>query len=62
MVMIPEMVRQVLIRQDIKAKAAIDYKDGPFPGTISSFLDLVNKHAYPDVTLRPIVGKTVTVR
>ena len=31
MVMIPEMVRQVLIRQDIKAKAAIDYKDGPFP-------------------------------
>lgn len=31
MVMIPEMVRQVLIRQDIKAKAAIDYKAGPFP-------------------------------
>lgn len=31
MVMIPEMVRQVLIRQDVKAKAAIDYKAGPFP-------------------------------
>lgn len=29
--MIPEMVRQVLVRQDIKAKAPIDYKSGPFP-------------------------------
>ncbi|MEO5654589.1 MAG: cytochrome P450 [Nitrosospira sp.] len=31
MVMIPEMVRQVLIRQNIAAKAPIDYKAGPFP-------------------------------
>lgn len=31
MVMIPEMVRQVLRRQNIKAKASIDYKAGPFP-------------------------------
>ena len=31
MVMIPEMVRQVLIRPGIKAKAPIDYKSGPFP-------------------------------
>jgi cytochrome P450 len=30
-VMIPEMVRQVLLRQDITAKAPIDYKSGPFP-------------------------------
>lgn len=30
-VMIPEMVRQVLLRQDITAKADIDYKSGPFP-------------------------------
>ncbi len=29
--MIPEMVRQVLSRPDIKAKAPIDYKSGPFP-------------------------------
>lgn len=31
MVMIPEMVRQVLRRKDIKATSAMDYKDGPFP-------------------------------
>lgn len=31
MVMIPEMVRQVLNRQNIKANAPIDYKAGPFP-------------------------------
>jgi cytochrome P450 len=31
MVMIPEMVRQVLLRHNIKANAAIDYKSGPFP-------------------------------
>ncbi|MBA4141605.1 MAG: cytochrome P450 [Nitrosospira sp.] len=31
MVMIPEMVRQVLARKNIKAKAPIDYKSGPFP-------------------------------
>lgn len=31
MVMIPEMVRQVLTRQGIKANAPIDYKSGPFP-------------------------------
>ncbi|MBN9123984.1 MAG: cytochrome [Nitrosospira sp. 56-18] len=30
-VMIPEMVRQVLIRQNVTAKAPIDYKSGPFP-------------------------------
>ena len=30
-VMIPEMVRQVLIRQNITAQAPIDYKSGPFP-------------------------------
>ena len=31
MVMIPEMVRQVLLRNDLKANGAIDYKSGPFP-------------------------------
>lgn len=31
MVMIPEMVRQVLLRPGIKAQGAIDYKNGPFP-------------------------------
>jgi cytochrome P450 len=30
-VMIPEMVRQVLMRQNVTAKAPIDYKSGPFP-------------------------------
>jgi cytochrome P450 len=30
-VMIPEMVRQVLLRQNVAAKAPIDYKSGPFP-------------------------------
>jgi cytochrome P450 len=30
-VMIPEMVRQVLLQQNIAAKAPIDYKSGPFP-------------------------------
>ena len=29
--MIPEMVRQILTREGIKAKAPIDYKAGPFP-------------------------------
>ncbi len=31
MIMIPEMVRQVLLRSEIKAKAPIDYENGPFP-------------------------------
>jgi cytochrome P450 len=31
MVMIPEMVRQVLLRPGVKAQGAIDYKEGPFP-------------------------------
>lgn len=31
MVLIPEMVRQVLIRLGIKAHGSIDYKSGPFP-------------------------------
>lgn len=31
MVMIPEMVRQVLLKKDIAAQGAIDYKSGPFP-------------------------------
>lgn len=31
MAMIPEMVRQVMLRDDIKAAAPINYKDGPFP-------------------------------
>ncbi len=31
MVMIPEMVRQVLLRDNIHDLAAINYKDGPFP-------------------------------
>jgi cytochrome P450 len=31
MVMIPEMVRQVLLRPGIAAQGAIDYKQGPFP-------------------------------
>ena len=31
MAMIPEMVRQVLLRTDIHATSAMDYKDGPFP-------------------------------
>lgn len=31
MVMIPEMVRQVLLRAGIKANGGIDYKSGPFP-------------------------------
>jgi cytochrome P450 len=31
MAMIPEMVRQVLLRTDIHATAPMDYKDGPFP-------------------------------
>jgi cytochrome P450 len=31
MVMIPEMIRQVFRRTDIKATSAMDYKDGPFP-------------------------------
>lgn len=31
MAMIPEMVRQVMLRNNIKAAAPINYKDGPFP-------------------------------
>jgi len=31
MVMIPEMVRQVLLRDDIHAASPMDFKDGPFP-------------------------------
>ena len=31
MAMIPEMVRQVLLRNGIKAASAMDYKDSPFP-------------------------------
>jgi cytochrome P450 len=31
MVMIPEMVRQVLLRNNISAGGGIDYKSGPFP-------------------------------
>lgn len=31
MVMIPEMVRQVMLRQDLSASTTMDYKDGPFP-------------------------------
>ena len=31
MVMIPEMVRQVLLRDELKATSNINYKDGPFP-------------------------------
>jgi cytochrome P450 len=31
MVMIPEMVRQVMLRQGLEANSPIDYKDGPFP-------------------------------
>lgn len=31
MVMIPEMVRQILLRPGIQAQSAIDFKNGPFP-------------------------------
>ncbi|VAW66786.1 Cytochrome P450 [hydrothermal vent metagenome] len=31
MAMIPEMIRQVMLRTDIQATSPIDYKDGPFP-------------------------------
>jgi cytochrome P450 len=31
MAMIPEMVRQVVLRDDIKAVSDMDYKEGPFP-------------------------------
>jgi len=31
MVMIPEMVRQVMLRTDIEARSQINYDDGPFP-------------------------------
>lgn len=31
MVMIPEMVRQVLLRSNLRATSAMNYKDGPFP-------------------------------
>jgi cytochrome P450 len=31
MVMIPEMIRQVMLRNNLQASGNIDYKDGPFP-------------------------------
>ncbi|MDH5392607.1 MAG: cytochrome P450 [Gammaproteobacteria bacterium] len=31
MAMIPEMVRQVMVRSDLKAQSAMNYKAGPFP-------------------------------
>ncbi len=31
MVMIPEMVRQVVLRRGIESSGEIDYRDGPFP-------------------------------
>ena len=31
MVMIPEMVRQILLRPNLRADAEINYKNGPFP-------------------------------
>ncbi len=31
MVLIPEMVRQVVLRREIKSPGKINYKDGPFP-------------------------------
>ena len=31
MVMIPEMVRQVMLKKDVEPKGDIDYKSGPFP-------------------------------
>ncbi len=31
MVLIPEMVRQVVLRREIKSVGKIDYEDGPFP-------------------------------
>ena len=31
MAMIPEMVRQVLLKDDLKATSEMDYKEGPFP-------------------------------
>jgi cytochrome P450 len=31
MAMIPEMVRQVLLRTDIQAESPMNYKDSPFP-------------------------------
>jgi cytochrome P450 len=31
MAMIPEMVRQIMLRDDIQAVSAMDYEDGPFP-------------------------------
>ncbi len=37
MEMIPEMVRQVLLRDDIKATSEMDYKDGPFPESYELF-------------------------
>lgn len=37
MVMIPEMVRQVLLSNDIDSKGDIDYKSGPFPESYDLF-------------------------
>jgi cytochrome P450 len=31
MAMIPEMVRQIMLREDVQAVSAMDYEDGPFP-------------------------------
>jgi hypothetical protein len=31
MVMIPEMIRQLFLRADLKALERIDYRGGPFP-------------------------------
>jgi cytochrome P450 len=31
MAMIPEMVRQIMLRDDVQAVSAMDYEDGPFP-------------------------------
>jgi len=31
MTMIPEMVRQVMLRDDLQATSAMNYKEGPFP-------------------------------
>jgi hypothetical protein len=31
MAMIPEMVRQVMLRDDLAAASAMNYKEGPFP-------------------------------
>ncbi len=37
MVMIPEMVRQVLLHNDVKSVSEMDYKNGPFPEQYEMF-------------------------